>query len=356
MTKVTLIRGDGTGPEVVDAAVKVIAATGVDIEWDEQPAGEAALRGFGDTLPRRTVQSILRNRLCLKGPVTTPVGEGFRSVNVELRKTLGLYAGVRPAKSLAGAAPFEKVNLVVIRENTEDVYAGVEFEPGSAEALDIIKKSHGGVAKDSAISIKSISPGASKRIARFALDYARKNNRKKITVVHKANIMKATDGLWLRECRAALSRAGPKIAVEDRIVDNMAMQLVTKPREYDLLLCSNLYGDILSDLCAGLVGGLGLMPGANYGEDAVVFEPAHGSAPKHAGKNKVNPTAMILCGALLLRELKFEAEARKIENAVARVVAEGRAVTYDLARKGRPVGTREMAEAIARRAGGKKSH
>ena len=334
--RVTLIPGDGTGPELVAAAQRVLEATGVAIEWEVQEAGEAVLAREGTPLPERVLDSIRRNGVALKGPITTPVGTGFRSVNVTLRQSLGLYANLRPARTMPGVRTrFDRVDLVIVRENMEDLYAGIEHEviPGQA-----------------AESIKIITREASERIVRFAFEYARRHGRRKVTAVHKANIMKLTDGLFLRVAGEVAAQY-PDIAFEDRIVDNMCMQLVQKPELYDVLVLPNLYGDIVSDLASGLVGGLGVAPGANIGERCAVFEPVHGSAPKYAGQNRVNPTATILSGALLLRHLGEAEAAERVEAAVRAVIAEGRHVTYDL--KPTPddptaVGTREMAEAVAK--------
>ena len=327
---VTLIPGDGVGPDVVAAARRAIEATGVPIIWEERLAGESALLRIGTPLPFDTLESIRRNRVALKGPLTTPVGSGYRSVNVAIRKELDLYANVRPAVSIPGARTrYPHLDLVVIRENTEDLYAGIEHMVG----------------EDAAESIKIITRRGSERIVRFAFEYARREGRTFIVAVHKANIMKFTDGLFLRVAQE-VARQYPDIRFEDRIVDNMSMQLVQKPEQYDLLVCPNLYGDILSDLCAGLIGGLGLAPSANFGGQIAVFEPIHGTAPKYVGMDKVNPTAMILAGTMLLRHLGEEDAARRIRAAVTAVISEGKVVTYDL---GGHAGTSEMAEAIAQK-------
>jgi len=331
---ITLIPGDGTGPELVAATRRVLEATGVGTQWEVQTAGESVMAEEGTPLPDRVLDSVRRNGVALKGPITTPVGSGFRSVNVALRQALGLYANVRPARTLPGARTrYENIDLVTIRENTEGLYAGIEHHviPGVA-----------------AESIKIITRPATERIARFAFEYARSNGRRKVTAVHKANIMKFSDGLFL-QVAGEIARGYPDIAFEDRIVDNMCMQLVQKPELYDVLLCPNLYGDILSDLSSGLVGGLGVAPGANIGDGLAVFEPVHGSAPKYAGQNKVNPTATILSGVLMLRYLGETEAADRVEAAVRAVIAEGRAVTYDLKpQRDDPtaVGTQEMADAI----------
>ena len=352
--KITLINGDGIGPEVVLAAKRCIEATGVKIEWEEAIAGEEAKSKFGELLPEEALDSIKKNKVCLKGPISTPIGEGFRSVNVAIRQALDLYACVRPAKYYPGVkSHYKDIDLVIIRENSEDLYAGIEFEEGGAETKSLIaqieKYAKKKIRLDSGISIKPISKYASQRITAFAFEYAIKFNRKKVTVVTKANIMKFTDGLFLKTAREAAKKYEGKIAFEEALVDNMAMQLVQKPHNFDVLLLPNLYGDIISDLCAGLVGGLGVTPGANIGDDIAVFEAVHGSAPKYKGLNKVNPTAMILSGALMLKYIQEDEAANNLENAVREVIAEGKSVTYDL--KSDPndparVGTKEMADAI----------
>ncbi len=356
MHRITLIPGDGVGPEISEAVVRVIEATGVAIEWDVQEAGEDVYRNEGTPLPERVIESIKRNRVAIKGPVTTPVGKGFRSVNVTLRQTLDLYACLRPCRAFKGArTKFEGLDLVVVRENTEDLYAGIEFAKGSSEALGLIdyieKAADRRIRKDSGISIKPISVFGTDRIVRFAFEYARDNGRKKVTAVHKANIMKHSDGLFLEVARE-VSRDYPDIEFEDRIIDNMCMQLVQKPELYDVLVLPNLYGDIVSDLAAGLIGGLGLAPGANIGNEIAVFEPTHGSAPKYKGLNKVNPLAMILSGVMMLRHIGEREAAERLERAVADVIEEGRSVTYDM--KPSPddptaVGTSEVADAIIER-------
>jgi len=359
--KITLIPGDGIGLEVSLAAKRCIEATGVNIEWVQMSAGQDALDKTGELLPQSVLDSIKENKVALKGPITTPVGTGFRSINVAIRQALDLYACVRPAKSYVGVkSNFKDIDLVIIRENSEDLYAGIEFEEGYPETLKLIqqieKDTKKKIRSDSGITIKPISKFASERIVRFAFEYALKNNRKKVTCVHKANIMKFTDGLFLKIARQVAQDFQGKIVFEERIVDNMAMQLVQKPHNYDVLVLPNLYGDIISDLCAGLIGGLGIAPGANIGDNAAVFEAVHGSAPKYKGQNKVNPTAMILSGALMLRYIKEDAAALKLERAVKEVIAEGEFVTYDL--KASPldasaVGTEEMADAIIKRIKGK---
>jgi isocitrate dehydrogenase (NAD+) len=355
--KITLIPGDGTGPELTCAARRCIEATGVDIAWEEMLAGQAALDKYGELLPAAVIDSIKRNRIALKGPIITPIGTGFRSVNVAIRHALDLYACLRPAKSYPGVkSPYKDIDLVVVRENSEDLYAGIEFEQGKPDThalvRDIEKYSRKKIRPDSGISIKPISRSASERIVRFAFEYALENGRKKVTAVHKANIMKFTDGLFLEAARAVAEEYSGKVLFEEAIVDNMAMQLVQKPHNFDVLVLPNLYGDILSDLCAGLVGGLGVAPGANIGENLAVFEAVHGSAPKYAGKNKVNPAAMILSGVLLLRYLKEHRAAERLENAVKEIIKEGKSVTYDLKpSRDDPtsVGTQEMADAIIAR-------
>ena len=329
---VTLIPGDGTGPELAEALESVIAATGVAIEWDRQDAGLDVMERYGTPLPEHVLASVRRNRVAIKGPITTPVGTGFRSVNVALRKELDLYACLRPAKSLVGVrSRFEDIDLVIVRENTEDLYAGIEHMVGD----------------DAAESIKIITRRGSERIVRFAFEYARTHGRRKVTAVHKANIMKCTDGLFLRVAGEVAGQYAD-VEFEERIVDNMCMQLVQKPELYDVLVLPNLYGDIVSDLCAGLVGGLGVAPGANIGDEAAVFEPVHGSSPKYAGQDKVDPTAILRSGVLMLDHLGEGAAARRMEAAIAAVIAEGRDVTYDL---GGGAGTQAMAAAIADRIG-----
>jgi len=352
--RITLIPGDGIGPEVSLAAKRCIEATGVKIYWEEAIAGEDALKKYGELLPRATLESIKKNKVAIKGPIVTPIGEGFRSVNVAIRHALDLYACVRPAKIYRGVRSLYKdIDLVVIRENSEDLYAGIEFEEARPETKNLIKEiekySNKKIRLDSGVSIKSISRYASERIVRFAFEYALKFNRKKVTIVHKANIMKFTDGLFLKTGREVAKDYKDRITFEEAIVDNMAMQLVQKPQNYDCLVLPNLYGDIISDLCAGLVGGLGVAPGANIGNEMAVFEAVHGSAPKYKGLNKVNPTAMILSGVLMLRYIRESKAADRLEEAVKEVLSEGKSVTYDLkADRNDPtsVGTQEMADAI----------
>lgn len=350
---VTLIRGDGTGPELVEAARRVLDATGAEIDWEVKDAGVDVMEEKGTPLPDDVLESIRRNKVALKGPITTPIGTGFRSVNVALRKELHLYACLRPCKYYPGIrSKYQNVDLVIVRENTEDLYAGVEWDRGTEEANAVIRMGGGKIREGSAISIKPISYEGSARIVRFAFDYAVANNRRKVTAVAKANIMKFTDGLFYEAARDVAKDYGGQIEYEERLIDNMCMQLVQKPELYDVIALPNLYGDILSDLAAGLVGGLGVAPGANIGEDGAVFEPTHGSAPKYKGMNKVNPTALILSGMLMLRHLGEGDAADRLEKAVAEVIAEGRDVTYDM----KPdrddptaVGTAEMADAIIAR-------
>ncbi|TMQ68004.1 MAG: isocitrate/isopropylmalate dehydrogenase family protein, partial [Candidatus Eisenbacteria bacterium] len=331
--RVTLIPGDGIGPELAEATRRVLEATRVGFNWEYQEAGEAVIAEHGTPLPEAVLESIRRNKVALKGPITTPVGGGFRSANVTLRQALGLYANVRPARSMKGLdTRYEDVDLVIVRENTEDLYAGIEHMVGP----------------DAAESIKIITRAASERIARYAFEYAVANGRRKVTAVHKANIMKLSDGLFLESCRTVATDYEGKIEFEDRIVDNMCMQLVQKPDLYDVMVLPNLYGDIVSDLCAGLVGGLGVAPGANIGTEAAVFEAVHGSAPKYAGLNKANPTALILSGVLMLRHLGEQAAAEQVEKALREVIADGRRTTYDL---GGEAGTSQFADAIIERLG-----
>jgi isocitrate dehydrogenase (NAD+) len=331
---VTLIPGDGIGPEVTEATKRVLEATGVSLHWDLASAGSIAQDMFGTPLPDYVLKSIRKNKVTLKGPITTPVGSGFRSVNVALRKELGLFACVRPCKTYPGVpSPYENVDIVIIRENMEDLYAGIEFEEGTPEAIkliELIKETRGEeVRVDSGFSLKVISETGSERIVRYAFEYARAHQRKKVTAMHKANIMKFSDGLFLAVARDVANEY-PDIEFEDRIADNMTMQLVRRPQQFDIVVAPNLYGDIVSDLCAGLVGGLGVAPGANLNEEIAVFEPVHGSAPKYAGQNKVNPMAMILSGAMMLRHLGETEVADRLERAIAEVIAEGKTLTYDL--------------------------
>ncbi len=353
MADVTLITGDGIGPEIAEAARRCIDATGAGINWELAQAGVDVMERLGTPLPDATVESIKKNGVALKAPITTPVGKGYRSINVHHRQTLDLYACLRPSKSYKGVrSRYSDIDLVVVRENTEDLYAGIEFQKGKDDTAQIIdwinKHSSRKITEDTGISIKPISVKATERIVRFAFDYARKMGRKKVTSVHKANIMKFSDGLWLEVSRE-VAQQYPDIEFEYRIVDYMCMQLIQKPELYDVIVLPNLYGDIISDLCAGLVGGLGVAPGANIGEKIAIFEATHGSAPKYKGQNKVNPTALILSGVMMLRHTGKKPEAAALENAVAAVIAEGKNVTYDLKadRDDRTaVGTSEMADAI----------
>ncbi|MEI8012047.1 MAG: isocitrate/isopropylmalate dehydrogenase family protein [Candidatus Omnitrophota bacterium] len=355
--RVTLLPGDGIGPEVTAAMRTCVDALGVDIDWEEVVVGAPAVARFGTPLPQGAIDSVKKNKVAIKGPIETPVGKGFRSVNVQLRQELDLYACLRPVKYIEGTrAVNTHVDLVIVRENTEDLYAGVEFDVGSDQAKHLIREinalSSKQVRTDSAISIKPISIFGSERIIRYAFEYALKNGRRKVSLVHKANIMKFTDGLFLNIGRKIAGEFAGRIAFEDVIVDNMCMQLVQKPELYDVLVLPNLYGDIVSDLGAGLVGGLGIAPGANIGAEAALFEPVHGSAPKYAGQNKVNPTATILSAVMMLRHLGEMDAAGRLEKAVEAVIRDGRDVTYDLKSDRQDmsaVGTREMADAICRR-------
>ncbi|WPX09293.1 isocitrate/isopropylmalate dehydrogenase family protein [Anaerocellum danielii] len=327
--RITLIPGDGIGPEVTEAARRVLDASGVKIEWEVVEAGEKVMQEYGTPLPDHVLESVKRNKVALKGPITTPVGTGFRSVNVALRQALNLYANVRPVKSYEGVpSRYTNVDLIIVRENTEDLYAGIEYMAGD----------------DAAVGVKIITRKASERIVRYAFELARREKRRKVTAVHKANIQKLTDGLFL-ECARKVAQDYPDIEFEDMIVDAMSMKLVQSPENYDILVMPNMYGDILSDLAAGLVGGLGIAPGANIGEDGAVFEPIHGSAPKRAGQNLANPTATILSGVMMLRYLGELEAADRVEKAVAKVIKEGKEVTYDL---GGSTGTKEFADAVIR--------
>ncbi len=357
--RVTLIPGDGTGPEIAEATRRVIDATGVQIDWDVQEAGADVMsKHGGNPLPDHVLESIAANTVAIKGPITTPVGGGFRSVNVALRKTLDLYGQVRPCKTYPGVRTrYDEVDLVIIRENTEDLYAGIEFEEGTADALELIdwveQKTGTRMRDDSGISLKPISITGTRRIVEFAFDYARRNGRHKVTAVHKANIMKFSDGLYLRVAREVAAE-NSDIEFEDRIVDNLSMQLVQRPEEYDVLVLPNLYGDVVSDLAAGLIGGLGLAPGGNFGTKAAVFEPTHGSAPKYTGQNKVNPMAMMLSGVMMLGHLDERDAADRLEGAIAAVIAEGKSLTYDMKptrEDPTAVGTSEVADAIIERMG-----
>jgi isocitrate dehydrogenase (NAD+) len=353
---ITLIPGDGTGPEISEATVKVVEATGVDIEWDINNAGAEVYEKEGTVLPENVLKSLRKNKVGIKGPITTPVGKGFRSVNVAMRKIFNLYACIRPCKSYPGVkSRYSNLDLVIVRENTEDLYAGIEFElnkPETLELIDFIKeKKDISIKKDSGISIKPISVSGSEKIIRYAFEYAKKNGRKKVTGVHKANIMKYSDGLYLEAFRRIAAQY-PEIESEDRIVDNMCMQLVQKPEIYDVLVLPNLYGDIISDLAAGLVGGLGVAPGANIGDEIALFEATHGSAPKYKGLNKINPTAMMLSAVLMLKHINESKAADILEKAIAAVISEGKYVTYDLKLNRDDLSaasTSEMTEAIIRK-------
>jgi isocitrate dehydrogenase (NAD+) len=351
--KVTMIPGDGVGPELSEATMRVLDAAGVGIEWEVLQAGQNVMEEFGRPLPDHVLESIRRNKVAIKGPITTPVGKGFRSVNVALRKELDLYALYRPCKSYAGVrSRYSDIDILMVRENTEDIYIGIEFQQGTEEAkkmIDAISEAAGkAIRPDSGLSIKPISIFGTRRVVKSAFEYARANGRRQITAVHKANIMKFTDGLFLQ---VAQEVAGdyPDIEFQDRIVDNMCMQLVQVPEKYDMLVLPNLYGDIVSDLGAGLVGGLGLAPGANMGDDIAVFEATHGSAPRYAGLNKMNPMAMLLSGVMMLRHLKEPEAAQRLEDSIAAVIAEGENVTYDMKpdrNDPTAVGTSQVADAI----------
>ncbi|MBC7643800.1 MAG: isocitrate/isopropylmalate dehydrogenase family protein [Thermoleophilia bacterium] len=351
--RVTLIPGDGIGPELSEATRRVLEATGVSFDWDVREAGADVMdKNDGNPLPPHVLESIRQNKVAIKGPITTPVGSGFRSVNVALRKELDLFGQVRPAKSYEGVrSRYTDVDLVIIRENTEDLYAGIEYAEGSPDAKELIEwiRAKGGeLRSDSGISIKPISITGTKRVFKFAFEYARANGRKKITCVHKANIMKHTDGLWLAVA-TEMAKDYTDIEFEERIVDNQCMQLVQRPEEYDMLVLPNLYGDVLSDLAAGLVGGLGLAPGGNFGDDIAVFEPVHGSAPKYTGMNKANPMAMMLSGVMMLQHLGEHDAATRLENAIAHLIKTGSAVTYDMKpdrNDPTAVGTSQVADAI----------
>jgi isocitrate dehydrogenase (NAD+) len=348
---VTLIPGDGIGPEVAGATRRVLEATGIVFQWDVAEAGADIIARYGTPLPDSVLDSVRKNKVALKGPITTPVGSGFRSVNVALRKELGLYACVRPCKTYPGVpSPYQDVDLVVIRENTEDLYAGIEFERGTPEAMKLIQLTaqakRGTVREDSGISLKVISEAGSRRILRFAFEYARNYGRKKVTAISKANILKFSDGLFLRVANE-VAQEYLGIEFEDRLVDNMTMQLVKNPRQFDIIVAPNLYGDILSDLCAGLVGGLGVAPGANVGDEIAVFEPTHGSAPKYAGQNRANPMAMMLSGVMMLRYLGEKNDADRLEKAIADVIAEGRSLTRDVTTdSASAVDTAQVADAV----------
>jgi isocitrate dehydrogenase (NAD+) len=357
--RVTFIPGDGVGPELSEATRRVLEATGVGFDWDVQHAGADVMDEFGTPLPEHVLESIRRNGVAIKGPITTPVGTGFRSVNVALRKELDLFCCLRPCKTYPGVrSRYEDVDVVICRENHEDLYAGVEFEQGSAEAKQLIETiaelDGKRIREDSGISIKPISVTGTRRIVRWAFDYAKREGRKRVTAVHKANIMKFSDGLFLETARQVAEEEYPDVEFEDRIVDNLAMQLVARPEEYDVLVLPNLYGDIISDLCAGLIGGLGVAPGGNIGDEVAVFEATHGSAPKYKGMNKVNPMAMMFSGMLMLRHLDERDAADRVQRALAEVIREGKSVTYDMkARRDDPtaVGTSEVADAVIEKLG-----
>jgi isocitrate dehydrogenase (NAD+) len=350
---ITLIPGDGIGPEVTEAAVRVLEATGIEFRWELAFAGDRAQDVYGTPLPQYLLDSIRKNRVALKGPITTPVGSGFRSVNVALRKELDLYVCLRPCKTYPGAlSHHQDVDVVVVRENTEDFYAGIEYEkeaPETERLIRFIAEQDGQrVAEGSSIGIKAISESASRRIVKYAFEYARANNRKRVIAVHKANILKYTDGLFLSTA-SKMAREYPDIEFESVIVDSLCMQLARFPQRHDVLVLPNLYGDIVSELCAGLIGGLGLAPGANIGDDIAVFEPTHGSAPKYAGQNKVNPMAMMLSGVLMLHHLGEKEAADKVERAIAQVIVEGKSVTYDMKpdrNDPTAVGTSQVADAV----------
>jgi isocitrate dehydrogenase (NAD+) len=349
--KVTFIPGDGIGPEVAEATRRVLEATGVKFEWDTVIIGSQAQDEFGTPLPDQALQSIKKNKVAIKGPVTTPIGTGFRSVNVALRQTLDLYACLRPYKVYPGInTPFKGVDIVVVRENTEDLYAGIEFakgDSGTKQLLDLVLDATGKeIKKDSAVSLKVISQTASQRIVKFAFEYARQNGRMKVTAIHKANILKFADGLFLDTARE-VSKEYSDVEFSDMLVDATCMELVRKPHIFDVLVLPNLYGDIISDLCAGLVGSMGIAPGANIGDEVAIFEPTHGSAPKYTGQNKANPIATMLSGVMMLRHLGEKDSADKMESAIAEVIAEGKNVTYDLKLDpATAVGTSQVADAV----------
>jgi isocitrate dehydrogenase (NAD+) len=349
--RVTFIPGDGIGPEVAEATRRVLEATGVEFQWDTVIIGSQAQDKFGRPLPDHALQSIRKNKVALKGPVTTPVGSGFRSVNVALRQTLDLYACLRPYKVYHGMnTPFQDVDIVIVRENTEDLYAGIEFASGESETkrlLEFVFDATGKeIRKDSAVSLKVISQKASRRIVKFAFEYARQNGRRKVTAVHKANILKFSDGLFLDTARE-VAKEYNDIEFGDMLLDTTCMELIRKPQLFDILVLPNFYGDFISELCAGLVGSMGIAPGANIGDDIAVFEPTHGSAPKYAGQNKANPMAMMLSGVMMLRYLGEQDSADNLESAIAGVISEGKDVTYDLKLgPATAVGTSQVADAV----------
>ena len=355
--KVTLIPGDGIGPEVVEATKRVLEATGVDFNWELAYAGASVMDEYSTPLPDSVLDSIKKNRVALKGPITTPIGTGFRSVNVALRKNLDLYACIRPCKSYAGIpSRYSDVDIVIVRENTEDLYAGIEFEKDTPEAerlIQLLTEKGDKTRADSGFSIKMISEMGSKRIVDFAFRYARDYNRRKVTAIHKSNILKFSDGLFLTVARE-VAKHYPDIEFEDRLIDNMTMQLVKNPHQFDVVVAPNLYGDIVSDLCAGLVGGLGMAPGANIGARIAIFEPTHGSAPKYTGQNKVSPMAMMLSGVMMLRHLEEQKNADRLEKAIADIITEGKNVTYDIKPETDvepPVGTSQVADAVIEKLG-----
>ncbi len=351
--RVTFIPGDGTGPEIMESTRRVLEATGVQFDWEVQEAGADQMVRHGTPLPEPTLASIRKNQVAIKGPITTPIGGGFRSVNVGLRQELNLYACIRPCKTYPGVrSRYDGIDLVVVRENTEDLYAGIEFEMGQPDTKDVIElisnRAKKRILPDSGISIKPISVSGTQRIVRYGFEYARGNNRKRVTAVTKANIMKYTDGLFLHVAED-VAKEYPDVGFGTILVDNLAMQLVQNPGQFDVLVLPNLFGDIISDLCAGLIGGLGMAPGANIGEGVAVFEPTHGSAPKYAGMNKVNPFAEILSGMLMLRHLGERDAADRLEAACSAVIREGKSVTYDMKpAKDDPsaVGTSQVADAV----------
>jgi isocitrate dehydrogenase (NAD+) len=353
--KLTLIPGDGIGPEITEATKKVLEATGIKFEWDIGIVGQGAQDKFGTPLPDNVLESIKKNKVALKGPVTTPIGTGFRSVNVALRQSLDLYACLRPCKTYPGVpTPFANVDIVIVRENTEDLYSGIEFARGTKEgdrlAKLILDTTQRKMKKDSGFSIKVISETASRRIVKFAFEYARANKRKRVSAAHKANIMKFSDGIFLAAARE-VAREYPDIEFEDVVIDALCMRLARNPQKYDIIVLPNLYGDIVSDLCAGLIGGLGVAPGANMGDNIAVFEPTHGSAPKYAGRNKVNPMAMMLSATMMLRHLNETKAADNLEKAIADVIAEGKSITYDLKsdRTQTAATTSEVADAVIKK-------
>jgi len=354
---VTLIPGDGVGPEITEATRRVLEATGVAFKWKTVYAGAGVIEKYGTPLPEEVLASVKKNRVALKGPVTTPIGTGFRSVNVALRKSLDLFACVRPCKTYPGVpSPYNNVDIVIVRENTEDLYAGVEFEKGAGETAELAgfinSRRSEVIGDDSGLSIKMITESGSRRIVRYAFEYARALGRKKVSATHKANIMKFSDGLFLAVARE-VARDYPDIEFNDVLIDNLCMQLVRRPQQFDIIVAPNLYGDIISDLCAGLVGGLGVAPGGNIGDDIAVFEPAHGSAPKYTGQNKVNPMALMLSGVMMLRHLGEVRAADGMEKAIADVIAEGSSVTYDMkpGAEETAVGTSQVADAVIQKLG-----